>query len=135
MRHSCTLQHFTKERRFYTRGDLAYHKRKGDRDDKSHRGHPLCQFCDRRYFDQDELFKHLRKDHYFCHFCDADGYNFYYDQYDDLRIHFRKEHFLCEEEDCKDEKFTSVFRSEIDLKGIIVKLSKHLCMIFGMNYR
>lgn len=41
----------------------------------------------------------------------------YYDTYDDLRIHFRKEHFLCEEEDCKEEKFTSVFRTEIDLKG------------------
>ena len=68
--------------------------------------------------DDDELYKHLRKDHYFCHFCDADGYNQYYNTYEDLRVHFRCEHFLCEEEHCKDEKFTSVFRTEIDLKGI-----------------
>ncbi|ODN04636.1 putative zinc finger protein [Orchesella cincta] len=134
--HSCDLcteyiKQFSKERRFYSRGDLAYHKRKGDRDDKSHRGHPLCQFCDRRYFDQDELFKHLRKDHFFCHFCDADGYNFYYDTYDDLRIHFRKEHFLCEEEDCKEERFTTVFRTEIDLKAHLTTAHSRLLGKFG----
>lgn len=28
--------------------------------------------------DNDELFRHLRKDHLFCHFCDADGLHQYY---------------------------------------------------------
>jgi hypothetical protein len=37
--------------------------------------------------------------------------------YDYLRQHFRSEHFLCEEGGCVEEKFTSVFRTEIDLKG------------------
>lgn len=50
----------------------------GDPDDTSHRGHPLCKFCDERYLDNDELLKHLRRDHYFCHFCDADGAQDYY---------------------------------------------------------
>lgn len=54
------------------------HRRKGDQDNKSHRGHPLCEFCDERYLDRDELFRHLRKEHYFCHFCDADGSNHFY---------------------------------------------------------
>ena len=35
----------------------------GDPDDTSHRGHPLCKFCDERYLDNDELLKHLRRDH------------------------------------------------------------------------
>lgn len=34
-----------------------------------------------------------------------------------MREHFRSDHFLCEEGDCSDIEFTSVFRSEIDLKG------------------
>ena len=47
---------------------------------RSHKGHPLCQFCDERYLDNDELLKHLRKQHYFCHFCEADGIaNEYYE--------------------------------------------------------
>jgi hypothetical protein len=50
----------------------------GDPDDTSHRGHPLCKFCDERYLDNDELLKHLRRDHYFCHFCDSDGAQDYY---------------------------------------------------------
>ncbi|KAE8739534.1 hypothetical protein FOCC_FOCC014954 [Frankliniella occidentalis] len=111
------LKIFSHERRVYTRQDLAHHRRKGDVDDKSHKGHPLCQFCDQRYMDNDELFRHLRKDHLFCHFCDADGLHQYYSTYDVLREHFKKEHYLCEEGTCYEEQFTSAFRSEIDLKA------------------
>ncbi|PSN32860.1 hypothetical protein C0J52_10305 [Blattella germanica] len=111
------LKIFTGERRCYTRQELALHRRKGDPDDRSHRGHPLCEFCDQRYMDNDELFRHLRRDHLFCHFCDADGYHQYYSSYEYLREHFRSEHFLCEEGGCLEEKFTSVFRTEIDLKA------------------
>ncbi|XP_012587151.1 PREDICTED: zinc finger protein 598, partial [Condylura cristata] len=65
------LKIFTYERKWYSRKDLARHRMQGDPDDTSHRGHPLCKFCDERYLDNDELLKHLRRDHYFCHFCDA----------------------------------------------------------------
>ncbi len=57
----------------YNRKDLAVHKRQGDADDTSHRGHPLCEFCMTRYMDKDELYRHLRRDHFICHFCEADG--------------------------------------------------------------
>lgn len=67
--------------------------------------------------DNDELFRHLRRDHLYCHFCDADGLHQYYSSYDYLRDHFRQEHFLCEEGMCLEEKFTSVFRTDIDLKA------------------
>lgn len=72
------LQIFTYERKWYSRKDLARHRMQGDPDDTSHRGHPLCKFCDERYLDNDELLKHLRRDHYFCHFCDSDGAQDYY---------------------------------------------------------
>lgn len=111
------LKIFSAERRCYTRQELAQHRRKGDSDDRSHRGHPLCQFCDQRYMDNDELFRHLRRDHFFCHFCDADGLHQYYSSYEYLREHYRVEHYLCEEENCAEEKFTSVFRTDIDLKA------------------
>ena len=111
------LKIFSQERRCYTWPDLAQHRRKGDTDDKSHKGHPLCEFCDQRYMDNDELFRHLRRDHLYCHFCDADGLHQYYSSYDYLRDHFRQEHFLCEEGMCSEEKFTSVFRTDIDFKA------------------
>ncbi|XP_076764841.1 E3 ubiquitin-protein ligase ZNF598 isoform X2 [Xylocopa sonorina] len=111
------LKIFSHERRCYKRSELAQHRRKGDIDDKSHKGHPLCEFCDQRYMDNDELFRHLRRDHLYCHFCDADGLHQYYSSYDYLRDHFRQEHFLCEEGMCAEEKFTSVFRTDIDLKA------------------
>ncbi|GFS65801.1 e3 ubiquitin-protein ligase ZNF598 [Nephila pilipes] len=117
----CTdnLKIFTFERKCYSRKDLARHKRHGDPDEKSHRGHPLCEYCDQRYVDGDELFRHLRKEHFYCHFCDADGLYHYYKDYEYLRNHFRMEHYLCEEGSCLNETFTSAFRSEIDLKAHI----------------
>ncbi|XP_037670112.1 LOW QUALITY PROTEIN: E3 ubiquitin-protein ligase ZNF598 [Choloepus didactylus] len=114
------LQHlkiFTYERKWYSRKDLARHRMQGDPDDTSHRGHPLCKFCDERYLDNDELLKHLRRDHYFCHFCDSDGAQDYYSDYAYLREHFREKHFLCEEGRCGTEQFTHAFRTEIDLKA------------------
>lgn len=69
---------FPSERKAYTRQELAQHRRQGDKDDTSYKGHPLCRFCDERYMDNDELFKHLRKDHYYCHFCESDGSQDYY---------------------------------------------------------
>lgn len=67
--------------------------------------------------DNDELFRHLRRDHLYCHFCDLDGKHQYYSSYNDLRRHYLDEHYLCEEGECKYERFTSVFRTDIDLKG------------------
>ena len=73
------FQIFPFERKFYSRKDLATHRRVGDADDTSYRGHPLCEFCDTRFNDKDDLWKHLRKDHYFCHFCDQHCSNTYYE--------------------------------------------------------
>ncbi|XP_006818870.1 E3 ubiquitin-protein ligase ZNF598-like [Saccoglossus kowalevskii] len=111
------LQSFSSERRYYNRSELARHRRIGDPEDKSHKGHPLCEFCDERYLDNDELLKHLRREHFFCHFCDVVGSHQYYSDYSILRDHFRESHFLCEEGTCKDEQFTSAFQTEIDLKA------------------
>ncbi|XP_073504498.1 E3 ubiquitin-protein ligase ZNF598 isoform X2 [Phyllobates terribilis] len=111
------LKNFTYERKWYSRKDLARHRIQGDPEDTSHRGHPLCKFCDERYLDNDELLKHLRRDHYFCHFCDSDGAQEYYSDYSFLREHFRDSHFLCEEGRCSTEQFTHAFRTEIDYKA------------------
>ncbi|KAM3598757.1 uncharacterized protein V6R79_022216 [Siganus canaliculatus] len=111
------LKIFSYERKWYNRKELAQHRTHGDPDDTSHRGHPLCKFCDDRYLDNDELLKHLRRDHYFCHFCDADGSQEYYSDYKYLSEHFRESHYLCEEGRCATEQFTHAFRTEIDYKA------------------
>nr|CAH7752065.1 unnamed protein product [Callosobruchus chinensis] len=121
------LKIFTFERRCYTRQELGHHRRKGDPDNTSHRGHPLCEFCDTRYMDNDELFRHLRRTHLFCHLCDADGKHQYYNCMDDLLKHFREEHFLCEEGDCRNMPLTAVFRTDIDMKAhVATEHSRHM---------
>ncbi|CAF1634513.1 unnamed protein product [Adineta ricciae] len=109
------LNLFPFERKCYTRRDLAQHIRYGDRDDTSFKGHPLCKFCDDHFLDTDQLYKHMRKEHYYCHLCTSD--NVYYSDFDLLRDHFRTSHYLCEIDQCKDVQFTNVFSSETDFRA------------------
>lgn len=111
------LKQFPTEFKVYSRPMLTKHRRDGDPDDSSHRGHPLCRFCDIRYLDNDVLHAHLRTDHFWCHICESDGKQDYYKNYPLLRQHFKEEHYLCEEGACREEKLTSVFRSKIDLQA------------------
>lgn len=101
---------------------MATHRRKGDPDDKSYRGHPLCEFCDQRFFDNDALIRHLRTQHYFCHFCEADQIsNEFFSTYTDLKKHFKTKHFLCEEGECQKAQFTNAFRTEMDIRAHIAR--------------
>lgn len=111
------LQKFSHEQKVYSRPDLAQHRRVGDPNDTSYKGHPLCKFCDDRFLDDDELHRHLRKNHFWCHICEKDGKQLYFQDYANLRQHFREDHYLCEEDMCKYEQYTSVFRSEIDFQA------------------
>ncbi|WAQ97306.1 ZN598-like protein [Mya arenaria] len=111
------LKIFTSHRKVYNRQDLAIHRRVGDKDDKSYKGHPLCQFCEERFQDKDELYKHLRKQHFFCHFCESLGSQEFYDDYESLKQHFHNDHYLCEEGECVNVQFTNVFRTDIDLRS------------------
>merc|ERR1711962_1500121 len=91
------LKIFPYELKTYSKKELVQHRKEGDSDDKSYRGHPECKFCSDRFVDNDTLLLHLRKSHFWCHFCEM--------------------HFLCDEGDCRNEKFTSVWREQIDYQA------------------
>jgi hypothetical protein len=126
------LNLFPHERKCYTRHDLVQHIRCGDRDDTSFKGHPLCRFCDDHFLDVDQLYQHMRKEHYFCHLCTSDNvyyrfvlihmtnkrmFLFVFSDFDLLREHYRTSHYFCEIDQCKDVQFTNVFASEIDFRA------------------
>lgn len=55
--------------------------------------------------------------------------NSFYSDYEASRPHFQAKHFVCEDEACADEKCTSVFRTEIDLRG----KNFVLCFYYSVN--
>ena len=91
------LSNFPRELKMYTKKEMVAHRKEGDIGDRSHRGHPECKFCSDRFVDNDMLLLHLRKSHFWCHFCEHDGKQEYYNVYKDLRTHFGEVHFLCDE--------------------------------------
>ncbi|KAK9161834.1 hypothetical protein Syun_008175 [Stephania yunnanensis] len=115
---------FICEQKLYNRSQLSRHINSGDSEvdgDESERGgfmgHPLCEFCRKPFYGDNELYSHMSTEHYTCHICQRQnpGQYEYYKDYDDLETHFRQQHFLCEDEACLAKKFI-VFVSESEMK-------------------
>ncbi|OVA16675.1 zinc finger protein [Macleaya cordata] len=130
---------FICEHKLYTRAQLNQHINTGDSEvdgSESERGgfmgHPMCDFCRRPFYGDNELYTHMSTEHFTCHICQRQhpGQYDYFKNYDDLEasilssfffgsfsflIHFRQQHFLCEDEACLAKKFI-VFQSESEMK-------------------
>ncbi|KNC79043.1 hypothetical protein SARC_08548, partial [Sphaeroforma arctica JP610] len=110
---------FFSEQVRYTKANLNKHRKKGDSEYQSAKGHPMCKFCETRFFDNDALFEHLRQKHYQCPICtkNGDAYAFYAD-YDRLEEHFQTDdtHIQCQEPECLEAKFI-VFGSQLEYKA------------------
>ncbi|XP_031497204.1 E3 ubiquitin-protein ligase HEL2 [Nymphaea colorata] len=115
---------FICEQKLYSRAQLNQHMSTGDSEvdgSESDRGgfsgHPMCDFCRKRFYGDNELYLHMSTEHYTCHICQRmhPGQYDYYKNYDDLEMHFRREHFLCEDDACLEKKFV-VFASESEMK-------------------
>ncbi|XP_057871285.2 uncharacterized protein LOC131077755 [Cryptomeria japonica] len=115
---------FVGEQKLYTRAQLDRHLSKGDSEvDGSEierggfMGHPICGFCRKRFYGDNELYMHMQTEHYTCHICQRSrpGHYDYYQNYNALEAHFSQDHFLCENPDCLAKKFI-VFSSESELK-------------------
>lgn len=115
---------FICEQKLYTRAQLERHVSRGDSEVDGNEierggfmGHPICDFCKKRSYGDNELYLHMSRDHYTCHICQRrhPEHFEYYRNYNDLEAHFSQEHFLCENADCLAKKFV-VFASESELK-------------------
>ncbi|KAL7672930.1 hypothetical protein ACOME3_007806 [Neoechinorhynchus agilis] len=113
---------FPFERKVYTRDQLVKHMVEGEKDDTSFSGHPMCRYCELRFFDKDELFRHSTTNHYYCSFCSAEGDIVFWSDYQDLKKHFRFNHYLCELGECGELRgYSNVFRTEAEYKAHVVQ--------------
>jgi hypothetical protein len=138
---------FPSEMNVYTSQQLQSHFQSGD----AHlgtKGHPLCSLCggDKRFYDQDQLQRHMIDDHHQCYLCRdneneedssrgagatgaGEGPGSYFKNAHELQEHFKKCHFLCKQ--CRKLRVTSVFRTELALTEHIER--SHL--VLGNRYR
>jgi hypothetical protein len=110
---------FLKEQKLYTNREITTHVRFGEQDSQHGRihGHPLCKFCNKRFYNDDDLFQHMYKKHERCHICERTGVQFeYYRDYNHLEKHFDSVHILCHDPICLEKKFI-VFTNELDLRA------------------
>ena len=104
---------FPSEQKVYDNGQYNRHLKNGN--GEGCRGHPSCRLCKIRFYDIDELFQHLEREHFKCHVCPSDSSTMtYFRDYSSLHTHFEREHHMCQERECLEDKFT-VFSNQIAL--------------------
>lgn len=80
---------FTNEQEIFTPAGLKKHLKQSGQ-------HPLCRFCNRRWFDDQQLYRHMIDAHHTCHLCPVQFQHRYYRDLRALEDHLRSAHFLCE---------------------------------------
>jgi E3 ubiquitin-protein ligase ZNF598 len=109
---------FLKDQKFYTYKQLQIHQKQGELDSEVGviKGHPLCKFCNTRFYSDDEIFAHMHLNHYDCHICKQQGFNFeYFNNYEELQKHHESDHYACVHPFCLEQRFI-VFSNDLDLK-------------------
>ncbi|KAL9645650.1 hypothetical protein ABK040_003383 [Willaertia magna] len=127
MKHSHDLQYcnlclknrkvFLEEQKLYNHGQLMKHLKHGEEDPIHGKieGHPLCKFCNIRFYCDDDIFQHMYKNHERCFICEKHGIQFeFYRNYKHLEEHFEAKHYLCPYTECREKGFI-VFENELDL--------------------
>ncbi|GLI58515.1 hypothetical protein VaNZ11_000251 [Volvox africanus] len=113
---------FVSEQLLYSKDTLRRHQESGDESgplaDSGFKGHPLCKFCRTRFYDSNELYRHMEGSHEHCFLCRraAPDKYVYYRHYEELEDHFTKDHHPCPHPACLERKFV-VFSTEYELKA------------------
>ena len=118
---------FISEQVVYNKQQLQRHMKQGDDDGPMARavgfkGHPLCHFCNTRYYGDNEQFEHMTRVHEECFICKrrSPHKHVYYENYGALEEHFKEEHHICQNQECLEKKFV-VFSTDQELKTHVVR--------------
>lgn len=118
---------FVGEQVVYTKQQLLRHMKQGDDDGPMARavgfkGHPLCNYCNTRFYGENEQFEHMTRVHEECFICKRRNphKHVYFEDYAALERHFKDEHHICQNQECLDKKFV-VFSTEQELKTHVVR--------------
>lgn len=100
---------FLCEQHVYNRQDLHRHQREGDaaqlggdRPVVPIPAHPQCEFCRERFYNADELLRHMYKRHHLCQLCKRQGrHNEFFSNYRCLGMHYQDQHWVCAHTKCQ----------------------------------
>nr|CAH8861171.1 unnamed protein product [Trichobilharzia regenti] len=71
------------------------------------KGHPLCDFCQERFYEMEDLIHHIRDLHFLCDLCMATGKFVVFREQCELLDHYGDSHHLCTE--CRAQQRISCF--------------------------
>ncbi|CAH8602826.1 unnamed protein product [Heterobilharzia americana] len=71
------------------------------------KGHPLCDFCEERFYEMEDLINHIRDLHFLCDLCMTTGKFVVFRKQDELLDHYGESHHLCTE--CRAQQRISCF--------------------------
>jgi hypothetical protein len=117
---------FIFDHRLYNAHELDIHNRCGTKasDGKSSiNPHPLCSFCNTRFYDHLKLYQHMKQSHYCCQIC-VSKMGFFFRKQHLLFEHLDKYHLVCRHESCINLFCPPVFSDALALRRHELKHTK-----------
>lgn len=71
------------------------HQRAATSENVHTKGHPQCEFCTERFFDNAALYYHMQRQYFTCHLCPRQHMFRYYIDAAALREHHHRDHIVC----------------------------------------
>ncbi|CAB1099906.1 unnamed protein product [Ectocarpus sp. CCAP 1310/34] len=109
---------FLSEQEVFTASGLRKHEARVEG------GHPLCRFCNKRFFDNTALYDHMTGTHINCHLCPEENQHRqarYFRGEPQLRDHLRTSHFLCDRGACRQRGVVSAFNTPLEFQAHLLE--------------
>lgn len=84
--------------------------------------HPSCPFDNNTFYDEEQLFKHMNSNHFFCQLCKDKKNYIFFSELNDLLAHHKSNHYCCPYKECLADIYI-VFTKEAELIAHLI--TKH----------
>jgi hypothetical protein len=84
--------------------------------------HPSCPFDNNTFYDEEQLFKHMNSNHFFCQLCKDKKNYIFFSELNDLLAHHKSNHYCCPYKECLADIYV-VFTKEAELIAHLI--TKH----------
>ena len=112
---------FIREQEIYTKKQLDSHEKYGDVVDCDDNNsnvilmtmpHPKCRYCDKMFYNEEKLSKHLYENHFICEICKKEKKFLFYSQLKNLTEHSKYVHYCCPYKQCVEDLFVAFGNEE-----------------------
>ena len=115
---------FLSEMSIYDKSNLEDHIKYGQYDENNNLvspPHPTCNFEGMTFYNDEQLFSHMNKNHFICQLCKDKKNIIFYPKLENLLAHYKDNHYVCPFQECLADLYVVFSKEEELISHLITK--------------